>query len=102
MRTEQRIALFAVVGVALVVGLLLTPEWSWAAAAGNPWEKPLQDIANSVIGPVAMAAFLIGLCIWAFMWWVGYTAIGAAVGLVIGGAIIANADSIASWIGLKG
>jgi type IV secretory pathway VirB2 component (pilin) len=71
------------------------------AQAANPWEQPLTDISTSVTGPVALAAFLIALCIFCFTWWMGYTAIGAAVGLVVAGAIVGNADTIASWLGIS-
>jgi type IV secretory pathway VirB2 component (pilin) len=72
------------------------------AQAANPWEAPLADISASLIGPVALAAFLIGLCFFCFSWWLGFAGIGAAVGLVVAGAIIGNAEGIASWLGIGG
>jgi type IV secretory pathway VirB2 component (pilin) len=105
-RHAQRVAVFALVATLLVVGVLVAPyvahDVAMAAGAANPWEKPLQDISTSMIGPVVYAAFLIGLIIFCVLWFLGYAAFAAAAGLVIAGAIAANAEGIASWIGLKG
>ena len=42
-------------------GLLATP--AWAAGAGMPWEGPLQQVVESVTGPVAQAAAVIAVVI---------------------------------------
>lgn len=87
------LVLACVVGTAVVVG----------AQAKNPWEQPLTDIATSMMGPVALAGFLIGLGIFCLMWIMGaHGAVSLAIGIVIGGAILGNADTIASWLGVGG
>ena len=50
------------------------------AQATNPWEQPLTDISTSMIGPVALAGFLIALGAFCLMWCMGYAAVGVAVG----------------------
>ena len=72
------------------------------AQAANPWEQPLTDISTSMIGPVALAGFLIALGVFCLMWCMGYAAVGVAVGIVVAGAILGNAESIASWLGIGG
>ncbi len=53
--------------VALPVSLvlILRPMSAWAAAtgAGLPWEAPLQRVAASLTGPVALAISLIALMV---------------------------------------
>jgi type IV secretory pathway VirB2 component (pilin) len=71
-----------------------------ASAQSMPWEKPLTDISTSMIGPVAAAGFLIALAAFCLMWMMGYAAVGVAVGVVVAGAILGNADTVASWLGL--
>ncbi|MBX9898018.1 MAG: TrbC/VirB2 family protein [Qipengyuania sp.] len=45
-------ALTSTLGVA-VTGLLLAPAIALAAGSGMPWEEPLQQVLESVQGPVA-------------------------------------------------
>jgi type IV secretory pathway VirB2 component (pilin) len=94
----KRTIIIAALVLACVAGIAALAE----AQAGNPWEKPLQDISTSVIGPVALAGFLIALGVFCLMWCMGYAAIGVAVGIVVAGAILGNAESIASWLGIGG
>ncbi len=48
-----------------VAVLILWPQSGWAAAtgAGLPWEAPLQRVAASLTGPVALAISLIALMV---------------------------------------
>ena len=69
-------------------------------AQSNPWEKPLTDISTSMIGPVALAGFLIALGAFCLMWCMGYAAVGVAVGIVVAGAILGNAKNIAQWLNI--
>jgi type IV secretory pathway VirB2 component (pilin) len=90
------------VALLLFVAVVTLPEWGMAQSA-NPWEKPIDDIATSMISKVAPSAFLVAIGVFAIMWWFGAHAImGTAVGLIIAGAIVGNADTIASWLGLGG
>jgi type IV secretion system protein VirB2 len=41
----------------------LTPAEAWAGGAGMPWEGPLQQIVESVTGPVVQAAAVIAVVI---------------------------------------
>ena len=61
-------------GLLLTLSVLLIPIVGHAATAGGgglPWETPLQTLSNSISGPVAYAASLIGLvvagCVLIFM-----------------------------------
>ena len=97
---QRRVVVMLAVVVLAMVAVIVLPDLGLAQSA-NPWEKPLQDISTSVTGPVAMAGFLIGLGIFCLMWIMGaHGAIGLAVGVVVGGAILGNAETIASWLGL--
>jgi type IV secretory pathway VirB2 component (pilin) len=88
------------VGIAAIcVAVMVLPEVSLAQAA-NPWEQPLTDLSTSMMGPVALAGFLIALGCFCLMWCMGYAAVGVAVGIVVAGAILGNAEGIASWLGV--
>jgi type IV secretion system protein VirB2 len=61
-------------GLLLTLAIALIPIVGHAATAGGgglPWETPLQTLSNSISGPVAYAASLIGLvvsgCVLIFM-----------------------------------
>jgi type IV secretion system protein VirB2 len=41
----------------------LTPAHAWAGGAGMPWEGPLQQVVESVTGPVVQAAAVIAVVI---------------------------------------
>jgi len=41
------------VKVAMAVGALVATAPAWAAGSGMPWEQPLQQVLESVQGPVA-------------------------------------------------
>ncbi|MBY8829185.1 TrbC/VirB2 family protein [Hephaestia mangrovi] len=43
---------FSLSGAAIGVGLMLSSR-AWAAGTGMPWEQPLQQVLDSVQGPVA-------------------------------------------------
>ena len=46
----------------VVLGLLLAPAHVWAStSAGLPWETPLQAVAASLTGPVALAVSIIAM-----------------------------------------
>ena len=55
----------AKVGPLVSLVLILRPKSAWAAAtgAGLPWEAPLQRVAASLTGPVALAISLIALMV---------------------------------------
>jgi len=91
-----------IVMVALVLACMAVVPMVVHAQATNPWEQPLTDISTSMIGPVALAGFLIALGVFCLMWCMGYAAVGVAVGIVVAGAILGNAESIASWLGIGG
>jgi type IV secretory pathway VirB2 component (pilin) len=91
-----------IVIVALVLACVAGITAVVYAQAANPWEQPLTDISTSMIGPVALAGFLIALGVFCLAWCLGYAAVGAAVGIVVAGAILGNAESIASWLGIGG
>ena len=40
---------------ALVLGGLVLPSVAWAAGTDMPWEEPLEQIVDSLTGPVARA-----------------------------------------------
>ena len=85
----------------VVACLVATAVVVMAQQNGNPWEKPLTDISVSMMGPVALAGFLIALGIFCLLWMMGaHGVLSMVVGLVIGGAILGNADTIASWLGI--
>jgi type IV secretory pathway VirB2 component (pilin) len=46
--------------LALVLALFISPAWA-GAAAGLPWEAPLQLIAASLTGPIAFSISLISI-----------------------------------------
>lgn len=68
--------------------------------AQNQWEEPLKDIATSVMGPVALAGFLIALGVGCLAAMAGMGGYGFLVGAVIFGAILGNADTFAGWLGI--
>ena len=43
------------VGLAVVVATLLLPQTAFAAGTDMPWEGPLEQIVDSITGPVAQA-----------------------------------------------
>ena len=47
----------------VVMALFLLPVQAWASGAGGglPWEGPLQKVANSLQGPVALAISIIAM-----------------------------------------
>jgi type IV secretion system protein VirB2 len=47
----------------IVMALSLLPVQAWASAAGGglPWEAPLQTVARSLQGPVALAISIIAM-----------------------------------------
>ena len=50
--------------IVLLVALFLLPAHMWGAGTGSsglPWERPLQLVANSLTGPVALAISIIAL-----------------------------------------
>lgn len=51
----------APVGAILLVAALAGP--AYAAGSGMPWEAPLQQITDSITGPVARAAAVIAIVI---------------------------------------
>jgi len=50
-----------IVAIALVLAALAAP--AYAAGSGMPWEGPLQQIVDSITGPVARAAAVIAIVI---------------------------------------
>jgi type IV secretory pathway VirB2 component (pilin) len=90
-----------IIGLVVLACVVVLADMGLTQSA-NPWEKPLTDISTSMIGPVALAGFLIALGAFCLMWCMGYAAIGAAVGIVVAGAILGNAESVASWLGIGG
>lgn len=48
--------------VTAACGLLVAGE-AWAGGAGMPWEGPLQQIVESITGPVVQAAAVIAVCV---------------------------------------
>lgn len=49
------------VGAAVLIVLIASP--AYAAGSGMPWEGPLQQIVDSITGPVARAAAVIAIVI---------------------------------------
>ena len=43
--------------------LMTTTTLAWAAGSGMPWEGPLEQIVDSITGPVARAAAVIAIVI---------------------------------------
>lgn len=43
--------------------LQTAPAWAGAVGGGLPWEAPLQKVADSLTGPVALAVSLIALMV---------------------------------------
>ena len=43
-------------------GLMLAAP-AWAGGAGMPWEGPLQQVVESITGPVVQAAAVVAVCI---------------------------------------
>ena len=102
-KKERRMKRYLVILVLLVACAAVVPVVAHAQAKGaNPWEQPLTDISTSMIGPVALAGFLIALGVFCLMWCMGYAAVGVAVGIVVAGAILGNAEAIATWLGIGG
>lgn len=58
MRCDTIIGLAALTGA---IALSATP--AFAAGTGMPWEQPLQQVLDSITGPVARAAAVIGIVI---------------------------------------
>lgn len=50
----------SIVGAALALGLLAAAP-AYAAGSGMPWETPLENIVDSITGPVARAAAVIAI-----------------------------------------
>jgi type IV secretion system protein TrbC len=50
-------------GVAALLALLALAGPAYAAGSGMPWEGPLQQIVDSITGPVARAAAVIAIVI---------------------------------------
>lgn len=50
--------------VVLIVVILATP--AYAAGTGMPWEQPLQQVLDSITGPVARAAAVIAIIVSGF------------------------------------
>ena len=48
---------------AAILVLQTSSAWAGAAGGGLPWEAPLQMVANSLTGPVALAVSLIALMV---------------------------------------
>lgn len=91
-----------IIGVLAVGLLVLGAAEVWAQVGGAwPWEQPLTGIAASLTGPVARNAFIIGVVIFGIMWWAGFSIVTSGIGLVVGGAIVANAPLIAQTIGFR-
>jgi len=53
--------IFRVVAVVVAMTAFATP--AFAAGTGMPWEQPLQQVLDSITGPVARAAAVIGIVI---------------------------------------
>lgn len=51
-----------IIGAALALGLLAAAP-AYAAGSGMPWETPLENIVDSITGPVARAAAVIAIVI---------------------------------------
>lgn len=57
--TTERVLRIA--GMAVLVSVLAVP--AYASGSGMPWEGPLQQIVDSITGPVARAAAVIAIVI---------------------------------------
>lgn len=58
-RTERRMAV-----IAFTAGLLISAAApAYAAGSGMPWEAPLQQVVDSITGPVARAAAVIAIVV---------------------------------------
>mgnify|MGYP001262292173 CR=1 FL=1 len=49
--------------LAIAIGLVALAAPAYAAGSGMPWEGPLQQIVDSITGPVARAAAVIAIVI---------------------------------------
>jgi hypothetical protein len=64
-----------------------------------PWEAPLQGVAISLTGPVLRNAFIIAGAVGVIMWWANFSIVTTLISLLVGGAIGANLDTIAGYVG---
>jgi len=62
---QKRFFRFAKFALSMAVVLILQTSSAWAGNAGGglPWEAPLQKVADSLTGPVALAVSLIALMV---------------------------------------
>jgi len=90
---------------AIALVCLLIPTFAHAASAGLPWENPLQQIANSISGPVAKALgvmAIVGAGL-AFAFSEGGTILRRVLGVVFGLAIAFGASTFfLSFLGFAG
>jgi type IV secretion system protein VirB2 len=61
-KPKSRAALLLLAGVAVIATLAITAP-AYAAGTGMPWEQPLQQVLDSLTGPVARAAAIVGIII---------------------------------------
>jgi len=59
---KKKLARLASLGAVLALSQT-SSAWAGAAGGGLPWEAPLQKVADSLTGPVALAVSLIALMV---------------------------------------
>ena len=101
-RTLERCTRIALIAAALPLALISPAH---AAGSGMPWETPMQDVVDSITGPVAQAAAVIAVTIFGLGLAFSETGSGMRRGLSIlfGVAIaFAAASFFLDWFGFGG
>lgn len=95
----------------VTVGLLLVlaigvPLLADAAGQGGGdlafLSEKVGDLSTTVAGPIALAGFVLACVIGGLLWACGMSVFYLFGGIILGGAIAANATTIASWLGFTG
>ena len=73
-------------GAGLLLGVLALPQTVWAAGTDMPWEGPLEQIVDSLTGPVARALGMLAIVAlgFGFAFSEGGGALRRVLGVVLG------------------